>query len=163
MTIAAPMTRKQAKALGLKKYMPASPCRRGHLALRKINGACCECSRINGRALYQKKIHQYRASARHREKKRRLEKPANFRNRMLIRTYGITLEQYADMFQSQGLRCAICNTEDPGKKGVFPVDHDHNSGKIRGILCTNCNTGLGRFKDNIAFLESVSAYLRRTQ
>ena len=75
--------------------------------------------------------------------------------------YGITLEQYDQMLESQGGVCAICATDTPGGMGRFPVDHCHESGVVRGLLCTLCNQGLGAFKDSPDLLLNAIAYLRR--
>lgn len=75
--------------------------------------------------------------------------------------YGITPEQYDDMLAAQGNRCAICRRESPGSKGrrFFYVDHDHKTGKIRGLLCHSCNTALGGFQDSPDLLQAAIAYL----
>lgn len=74
--------------------------------------------------------------------------------------YGISPEEYERLFQSQGGRCAICRTDQPNGKG-FHLDHDHATGAIRGILCSSCNNGLGRFRDDPAHLQAAIAYLAR--
>lgn len=74
--------------------------------------------------------------------------------------YGITSEQYAEMLAAQGGRCAICRTESPGgRKKMMSVDHCHSSNKVRGLLCTNCNAGLGHFRDDPDLLRAAVAYL----
>lgn len=76
--------------------------------------------------------------------------------------YGISLEQYETMLQEQGSRCAICGTDVPAMGWVnFPVDHDHETGSTRGLLCNTCNIGLGAFKDSPFLLESAIVYLSR--
>ena len=80
--------------------------------------------------------------------------------------YGMTVEDYERMLAKQNGKCAICKTEDPGGPRFY-IDHDHSCcngrkscGKcIRGLLCNNCNNGLGRFKDSIESLASALAYL----
>lgn len=76
--------------------------------------------------------------------------------------YGITLEKYDDMLQAQGGVCAICASDDPKGMGRFPVDHCHDTGKVRGLLCTLCNQALGMFRDSEDTLLAAIAYLRRT-
>ena len=75
-----------------------------------------------------------------------------------LRTYGLTQEQYDDLFARQGGRCAICRTAQPGKKG-WAIDHCHAAGGVRGILCQKCNTGLGLFGDDERNLRAAAAYV----
>lgn len=77
--------------------------------------------------------------------------------------YKITELQYAKMFGDQNGLCAICG-EMPSPKlmhGRLAIDHDHNTGQIRGLLCITCNTGLGGLKDNILLINRASAYLEK--
>lgn len=74
--------------------------------------------------------------------------------------YGITLEQYNKKFQSQNGQCAICGTIDFGDK-FSPVDHNHETTQVRGILCDSCNRGLGYFKENTEALLDAIHYLER--
>ena len=83
------------------------------------------------------------------------------------RVHGITPEQYDAMLAQQGGGCAICGSTWAGKptsKHVevmsFAVDHDHVTGRIRALLCTPCNTALGKFHDQPELLEQAAAYLR---
>lgn len=85
----------------------------------------------------------------------------------LKRVYGITPEDYNRILEDQGAKCALCGTEDPGSIGnadairkVFAVDHCHDSGDIRGLLCHRCNTGLGLFLDNPDALLKAAEYVR---
>ena len=74
--------------------------------------------------------------------------------------YGISLEEYESINIAQGKRCRICRTaEFGGKRTTFCVDHDHCTGKIRGLLCSNCNNGLGHFRDNTELLSKAIHYL----
>jgi len=80
--------------------------------------------------------------------------------------YGLTLDMYNEL-KNRG-RCGLCGTTDPGTKtkskdGInrFPIDHDHISGKVRDILCNNCNVGLGCFFDNPILLRAAADYLER--
>lgn len=79
----------------------------------------------------------------------------------LRRTYGITLVQYNEMLAAQGGGCAICGTDDPkGKSGTyFAVDHNHETGENRGLLCNQCNRALGLFGEDINTLRSAIEYL----
>ncbi len=79
----------------------------------------------------------------------------------LEKRYGITEEAYKDFLERQGGLCAICR----GLMSPPHVDHCHSSGKVRGLLCSECNLGLGKFKDNPEFLSRATSYLlsHRTQ
>lgn len=72
----------------------------------------------------------------------------------LRRRYGLTPEQWEDIKQAQGYRCALC-----GKRKKLVVDHDHDTGKVRAALCHGCNVGLGRFGDNPVRLRAAADYL----
>lgn len=99
-----------------------------------------------------------------RSERSKAERPAVERRSKLKIAYGITPEQYDEMHNSQGGVCAICRKPetvvDP-KKGLrrLAVDHDHVTGRVRGLLCINCNNGLGRFGDSPERLAAALAYL----
>jgi hypothetical protein len=86
---------------------------------------------------------------------------AKSRAKALRRKFGISLMEYEALRDSQQSRCAICFTDKPGGKGDWHLDHDHVSKKIRGLLCQNCNIGLGSFKDDPRRLEQAADYLRK--
>jgi len=78
----------------------------------------------------------------------------------LKRYYGITPEQYDEMFAAQGGLCKICKADKPGgRTKLFFIDHCHKTKKVRGLLCMRCNTGLGLFMDNPEFLGQAIKYL----
>lgn len=82
------------------------------------------------------------------------------RNRSLLKKYGITAEEFDALLSAQDGRCAICGTRDPkGPWNTFVVDHDHYTGKVRGLLCNACNQGIGHFKDSVVFLTQAAKYL----
>ncbi len=89
----------------------------------------------------------------------------NFSRKYLKKSYGITLEEYRGMFEAQDNRCAICNKNGfkicKDTKTLLVVDHCHNTGLVRGLLCHNCNRGLGLFQDNINYLGAAIEYLER--
>jgi hypothetical protein len=72
----------------------------------------------------------------------------------LKRRYGIGADEFDDLVVQQGGICAICGRPDPEH-----VDHDHDTGAVRGILCFNCNGGLGQFRDSIDSLLTAASYL----
>jgi hypothetical protein len=64
------------------------------------------------------------------------------------------------MLEEQEHKCAICLTSDTDLDKLLSVDHCHTTGKIRGLLCNNCNLALGNFKDNLNSLENAIKYLK---
>lgn len=84
------------------------------------------------------------------------------RNELLLKKYGIGIEQYDAMLAAQGGRCATCSSPDPKTRwGVFVVDHCHASGAVRELLCFNCNSGLGQFFDNPDALRAAASYVEK--
>lgn len=74
--------------------------------------------------------------------------------------YGITVAEFDAKLIEQGGVCAICRTaEAGGRYGIWHIDHDHETGAVRGLLCTDCNLGLGRFRDDPVVLSAAVAYL----
>lgn len=76
------------------------------------------------------------------------------------RRYGLEPEQYQLMVEEQSGVCAICKQPNPDGKRLS-VDHDHETRRVRGLLCSGCNNGLGRFKDDSTLLRHAAAYLER--
>lgn len=77
-----------------------------------------------------------------------------------FRDTGWTPEKYEEAYIKQNGRCAICGCKlNSSRYTRFAGDHDHRTGKLRGLLCTNCNTALGLFKDSIERLEMAKRYL----
>jgi 5-methylcytosine-specific restriction endonuclease McrA len=92
---------------------------------------------------------RYRAEGRRRIQNRRYH---------LKRKFGITLEAYDALLGKQGGTCAICRRP-PRADISLHVDHDHETGAVRGLLCFDCNAGLGKFADDAALLEAARRYL----
>lgn len=93
-----------------------------------------------------------------------------FRKNQLAKDFGITPEDFDTMLFIQGCVCAICgNSEKPNANGAkygdsqLAVDHDHNTGIVRGLLCSNCNTGIGLLGDDADRLLAAVAYLIQAQ
>lgn len=79
----------------------------------------------------------------------------------LKRHYGITVEVYNQMFDKQNGRCACCSrSSEEFRKGLH-VDHDHATGQVRGLLCTQCNPGIGYFEESVERLEMAIKYLNK--
>lgn len=80
--------------------------------------------------------------------------------------YGITEQDYRSMFAAQEGRCAICGTTNPGvpkrpQSDRLSVDHDHATGKVRGLLCQPCNSAIGRFRDDPETMRSAARYIEK--
>lgn len=84
------------------------------------------------------------------------KKRTSARRRWLKSAYRIDMTVYDRMNEDQEGKCAICNTID----SVLHVDHCHISGKVRGLLCNNCNTGIGLLKESPEILSRAISYLR---
>lgn len=113
---------------------------------------CKACNVTRGR--------RYRAT----EKKK---KPEQYKERILkgnLCKFGLTLEDYDKMYEAQDGKCKICGTSKSRAYNTdrLSVDHDHATGKVRGLLCGHCNKALGLFKDNEESLLAAIKYLRET-
>jgi len=102
-----------------------------------------------------KRLHNY-----HNEGGKEKQKKRSFKNN--LKKYGITPETYQELFTKQEGKCAICSSTEVSvarrSYNLF-VDHDHKTGKVRGLLCHHCNTGLGHYKDNTETLRKAIEYL----
>lgn len=138
------ISRQQAKSEGLLYYFTGKPCRYGHIAERAVSSCDCKiCHNTQSREYGRKNI-------------------AKIVENFKVKTYGVTPFEYGEMLWNQNFKCKLCDTE-LGKDTKAPhLDHNHKTGKIRGILCHHCNTGLGLFKDSITMLEKAIEYLRKT-
>ena len=76
----------------------------------------------------------------------------NYRKRHLKKHYNMTLREYFELFENQNGCCAICNTPQFELSKILFVDHNHVTGKIRGLLCCKCNTGLGWYEGNVEYM-----------
>jgi hypothetical protein len=75
--------------------------------------------------------------------------------------FGITLEQYNRMYDVQKGCCKICGKHQKELSRALAVDHDHFTGKVRDLLCTNCNTALGKFEEDVGLLYNAIEYIDR--
>lgn len=133
--------RAEAKRAGLLKYFTGKPCPRGHLAPRFVgNTHCQKCDRDRAREYY-------------RNNSERLRTAKTFRVR------GISPVVFEEMRQNCNDQCSICKCHKPQGRGAWHIDHDHDTGKVRGLLCSNCNTALGLVRDSIPVLKGMIAYL----
>lgn len=109
-------------------------------------------------------IKQYRNTTKYKQAQRKREQKRDRRAMELKYKYGITVDEYNILLEAQSGKCAICKTNSPGGKfNNFHVDHDHNTNKIRGLLCMNCNTALGSLKEDINIIEAMLHYITERQ
>lgn len=113
-------------------------------------------SQIDGYANQCKYCFSLTESISYRKTKRR------HKDTLLRRKFGITHDDYDSMLLEQNSGCAICGRVPRNGENSLVVDHDHETGVVRGLLCGKCNTSLGTFGDNIAGLERVLAYLKQS-
>lgn len=117
-------------------------------------------NRPDGRYPYCKVCNAVRRKEKAYWKNRDPLKDKAYRRVGLLRKYGLTEQDYDSMLAEQNYACAICKNPDPQDRwNRFHVDHCHTSGKVRGLLCSHCNTGLGKFYDNTEVLREAIRYL----
>lgn len=103
-------------------------------------------------------------------KEYRLDNPEEYnriKRNQNLRKYGLTFEDQEGMLREQNYKCAICGQEiflfGSSQKLIAHVDHDHKTGKVRGLLCKECNSGLGKFRDNTEYLFIAISYLKKNK
>lgn len=91
--------------------------------------------------------------------------PTYHRERRYRIKYGVSLAEYEEMSKVQGGRCETCGKhESQSQQGTvrqLAVDHNHKTGKVRGLLCNNCNAAIGYVQESLEIIESIAAYLRK--
>lgn len=178
------MNRTEAKLQGLKIYQ-GRPHSCGSIDKYVSSMSCVACTTTRSRhnlddvelmAPYRtkekgrKKLNQWRAKnpdkvrsqwkrGRPRQRQYYRENSNAFRDRQLRKDYGITLTEYESMLRLQHMKCAICRKESCASGKNFAVDHNHKTGKVRGLLCMLCNNSLGGFRDNVRLLKRAIKYL----
>lgn len=134
------------------------PCKNcGGTVRYKANHSCRDCTLKRGkcaktRARLKRYYQENRAALRAYGRQWYKDNKAKQR----ARRYGITEQEVDKLYRQQNGRCAICRNKPIRALGV---DHCHSSGTIRGLLCENCNRGLGLFKDNVRSLQKAITYL----
>jgi hypothetical protein len=161
-----PATAKEAKESGAKYYFTGKACPQGHIVPRHTTSyGCVTCqrdarkrSRLKGgdreeryrQTQLKKNRAKYAQSKAHREK---------VRGEGFKRMYGITLKEYERLLISQKGKCNICGIHESFEVKRLAVDHSHDSGKVRGLLCQKCNLMLGKFDENLDKLSQAAKYL----
>lgn len=156
--------RAAARAQGLVRYSNGKPCKNGHLAERYVGTAqCVICARqATSRFSKTQKGKTYRSSWRSQPQVRERENLASLRSGRHYR-YGLSWEDFTKMLVACGCTCEGCGkqfAERDQREGAC-VDHDHLTGKIRGLLCHRCNRALGLLKDDAKVLRQLADYLEK--
>lgn len=122
--------------------------------IREINRRSAAKARLNPEKVEAIRAYQAEYRAENREVLRDKERE---------RRFGITRQEYAEMFHAQNGACAICSQPETatrnGRIKALAVDHDHTSGEVRGLLCADCNTGIGKLKESRDIMVSAIRYL----
>jgi hypothetical protein len=128
----------EAKNCARTTYMANKPCRHGHLERYIATNHCVECARrANERRKIKTKFWRIRAE------------------------YGLARDDYLAMVASQGSACRICRRYQPDHFKLH-IDHCHDTGQVRGLLCGPCNQGIGLLRHSTERLELAIEYLRET-
>lgn len=97
--------------------------------------------------------------ARHHDKAKEIQRRSALRRRLL--SHGLELAQFEAMVENTQGRCEICGRAPTGAKRELSIDHDHQTGRVRGLLCDSCNMAIGLLSDDPDRAIQVAAYLRR--
>jgi len=110
-----------------------------------IDSACIVCNKLNNKIKYKK----HKSSGK-------------YRKDYLKKAYNLSLEDYEIMLKKQKGVCAICKLPERAREGQpLAIDHCHENGFIRALLCVRCNNGLGQFKDSPHLLKLAAKYLNK--
>jgi hypothetical protein len=143
-----------------------------HAALLEGNKICGACNQIKALSNFSTNLKRKGAVSGWCKKCENNKKQTVYKDRIRnsnLKKYGITNEEYLILLEKQNFLCKICgipSVNAPGigaSSGILCVDHDHKTQKIRGLLCSRCNTGLGLFFDDVFNLEKAIGYLNETR
>jgi Recombination endonuclease VII len=143
------ITRKEAIERGLNYYFTGKECSNGHITRRHTKSyGCWRCRNL--RAKERQKSGNTPKTLAYRKRRRR---------RAALRARGITETIYQTMLSEQNGVCALCFNSEKEER-AFSVDHDHETGLVRGLLCSQCNRGIGLLKDSPAILIRAAEYIQ---
>ena len=131
---------------------------------------CKDCSKESKKRSREKSIDLKQKTKQYKQnyRKKHPERNNGYYRRRNLSKYNLSLLEYENILNSQNGACAIClkneiiNDNFNKMAKLLSIDHDHNTGKVRGLLCNKCNTGLGLFEDSIESLVKAIEYLRRS-
>lgn len=131
----------KAKCSKCKQIKDLSEFNNSQVTLNGKSHVCRVCYRLERNKVYQIKKHIFALQS-------------------IFRRYKLTEEDLNNLYKIQNYKCAICGRDKPKDKN-FAIDHNHRTGKVRGLLCSNCNLGIGHFNDDPKILENVICYLKK--
>lgn len=126
---------------------------------QRLRPDCKKCSNHRNAEAYRQLPEGVRAERAARAKRAYQHNPRIQRDGELRRKFGISLEDFERMLEAQDFLCRLCQRPPTGRRPSLHVDHDHATGRVRGLLCQNCNVGLGHFKDSPEILRRAIDYL----
>lgn len=103
---------------------------------------------------------EYEVNSYHKHKHKHPYDYEKDKDNKLKRAYGISYQEYLQMLDAQEGKCAICGTEDTGKRKAFAVDHCHSCGEVRGLLCAPCNTAIGSLREDLDIMQRAMDYVK---
>jgi Recombination endonuclease VII len=121
----------------------------------KKHSWCKPCCNSWDREYYHKNKNKFQQKA----KLYRKKYPDKVRNSMLSQTYGISLEDWNSLFVAQGSQCKVCGADTPRGNKFWHTDHNHETGRVRGILCSTCNQTIGFVERNLVSLFSLIEHI----
>lgn len=160
---------------GSKLYFTGKPCRAGHFSERYVsNGMCFSCKNVNTQNFKLRnpsKFSKYSrayvlknktdvAARRKAYLRLQMAKDPQFRRKESLKVYGLSFEEFEGMKSSQDNKCPGCHRSFEDQ--TPHVDHDHVTGKVRGLLCGPCNRALGLLRDKLEVCLNLADYLRST-
>jgi hypothetical protein len=120
--------------------------------------------RLNNKEHIKKQNNKYRSNNKEKIMTWRENNKSYLKEYSLNKLYGLSLEEYQKLLSDTGGFCPICNVElrfDGNYKNSAVIDHNHLTGKVRGVTCRGCNCGLGQFKDNPLIVKKALDWLRK--
>lgn len=123
------------------------------------SGNCKTCNKEQARTRWQS---DPAFRTRRIEESRKYQKSSKWKDSMLRRDYGISLDTFNEMRVQQSGRCLTCGIHEDDLTRPLNVDHCHVTNKVRGLLCCNCNTAIGLLKENITVIDRVKQYLEKS-
>jgi hypothetical protein len=123
----------------------------------KLRNDCKECAAVKNK----KYAAENKDVLKVKNKEWALNNKLKIKNTKLLKKFGITLEEKEKIFKNQNNSCAICLATENIRSRDWDVDHCHKTGRVRGILCSNCNRALGLFGDDVNVIANAASYLNK--